>query len=303
MSSSDASTTTARASASASTSTSTSAPTTSSARRALSARELAGHCASGAFAGCVVEAAFYPLDTVKTRLQARRHGERVALFRGLYRGIGGNLVGVAPATALFFAAYEPMKAALAAGRDGGGSGGGGDVASHLAAGAVAGLVSSVVRVPTEVIKTRRQVGASAGASLRSIVAANGVAGLFVGYGSFLLRDLPFDAIEFAGYESMKTTWATLHSKSDVNGAEAAGIGAVAGAFAGAVTTPLDVVKTRLMTSSPGTYRGVMHCVQKTVSEEGALAMFKGIQPRVLWIGLGGGCFFSALETARGVLLP
>lgn len=81
------------------------------------------------------------------------------------------------------------------------------------------------------------------------------------------------------------------------------MGAVAGAFAGAATTPLDVVKTRLMTTSPGTYRGVMHCVQKTVSEEGALAMFKGIQPRVLWIGLGGGCFFSALETARGVLLP
>jgi len=301
MSSSDASTTTtARASASASATASTSAPTT---RRALSARELAGHCASGAFAGCVVEAAFYPLDTVKTRLQARRHGERVALFRGLYRGIGGNLVGVAPATALFFAAYEPMKAALASGRDDDGGGGGGGVVAHLASGAVAGLVSSVVRVPTEVIKTRRQVGASAGASLRSIVAANGVAGLFVGYGSFLLRDLPFDAIEFAGYESMKTTWATLHSKSDVNGAEAAGIGAVAGAFAGAMTTPLDVVKTRLMTSSPGTYRGVMHCVQKTVSEEGALAMFKGIQPRVLWIGLGGGCFFSALETARGVLLP
>ena len=286
-------------------STSTSTPSSSSSsspRRALSPRELAGHCAAGAFAGCVVEAAFYPLDTVKTRLQARRHGERVRVFRGLYRGLGGNLVGVAPATALFFAAYEPMKAALASGRDGG-DGGGGGVVSHLTAGAVAGLVSSVVRVPTEVIKTRRQVGASAGASVRSIVAANGVAGLFVGYGSFLLRDLPFDAIEFAGYESMKTAWVKLNSKSDVNGAEAAGMGAVAGAFAGAVTTPLDVVKTRLMTTSPGTYRGVIHCVQKTVSEEGALAMFKGIQPRVLWIGLGGGCFFSALETARGVLLP
>ena len=220
-----------------------------------------------------MEAAFYPLDTVKTRLQARRHGERVRVFRGLYRGLGGNLVGVAPATALFFAAYEPMKAALASGRDGGDGGGG--VVSHLTAGAVAGLVSSVVRVPTEVIKTRRQVGASAGASVRSIVAANGVAGLFVGYGSFLLRDLPFDAIEFAGYESMKTAWVKLNSNSDVNGAEAAGMGAVAGAFAGAATTPLDVVKTRLMTTSPGTYRGVMHCVQKTVSEEGGTRHVQG----------------------------
>ena len=103
-------------------STSTSTPSSSSSsspRRALSPRELAGHCAAGAVAGCVVEAAFYPLDTVKTRLQARRHGERVRVFRGLYRGLGGNLVGVAPATALFFAAYEPMKAALASGRTAG----------------------------------------------------------------------------------------------------------------------------------------------------------------------------------------
>ena len=69
-----------------------------------------------------------------------------------------------------------------------------------------------------------------------------------------------------------------------------------------MTTPLDVVKTRLMTS-PDVYRGVLQCVRKTIADEGALAMFKGVQPRVLWIGLGGGCFFSVLETARGVLLP
>lgn len=263
----------------------------------MSARELAGHMASGAVAGCAVEAAFYPLDTIKTRLQAARRGDaRVHLFRGLYRGIGGNLLGVAPASALFFAAYEPMKRALEDGE-----GGDGGVGARLTAGAVAGLVSSVVRVPTEVIKTRRQVGASAAASVSGIIAAAGVSGLFAGYGSFLLRDLPFDAIEFAGYETMKTTWKEFNGADDVNGGEAAALGAVAGAFTGAVTTPLDVVKTRLMTN-PDAYRGVIDCVRKTVSEEGAMAMFKGLQPRVLWIGLGGGCFFSVLETARGVFV-
>ena len=269
--------------------------------RAMSARELAAHCASGAVAGCAVEAAFYPLDTIKTRLQARLSGERVALRRGLYRGLLGNLAGVAPASALFFAAYEPMKAALR--RDDDGDGGGGDGAKeHLLAGAVGGLVSSVVRVPTEVIKTRRQVGAMGGVGLRSVVASSGVAGLFVGYGSFLLRDLPFDAIEFAGYESLKKAWGEMKGEDGATAVEAAALGSIAGAFTGAVTTPLDVVKTRLMTS-PDVYRGVLQCVRKTIADEGALAMFKGVQPRVLWIGLGGGCFFSVLETARGVLLP
>jgi len=268
---------------------------------AMTVRELAGHCASGALAGCAVEAAFYPLDTIKTRLQARRHGERVALFRGLYRGVGGNLLGVAPASAVFFAAYEPMKRALGAGGDAGGGEGGG-VRAHLTAGATAGLASSLIRVPTEVIKTRRQVGTSAASSLRGILAAHGVMGLFAGYWSFLLRDLPFDAIEFAGYESLKQAWGSFADKEDVNGAEAAALGAIAGAFTGAVTTPLDVVKTRLMTS-PDSYTGVVQCVRKTIAEEGAMALLKGVEPRVMWIGLGGGCFFSVLETARGIFVP
>jgi solute carrier family 25 S-adenosylmethionine transporter 26 len=37
-------------------------------------------------------------------------------------------------------------------------------------------------------------------ALRTIVAREGRRGIFAGYSSFLLRDLPFDAIEFVSYE-------------------------------------------------------------------------------------------------------
>ena len=67
-------------------------------------RELAGHVASGIVAGTAVEAALYPIDTIKTRLQAARGGAAVS-WRHLYKGLGGNLVGVVPACALFFAVY------------------------------------------------------------------------------------------------------------------------------------------------------------------------------------------------------
>ena len=40
-------------------------------------------------------------------------------------------------------------------------------------------------------------------AVRGIAAQEGVRGLFAGYGSFLLRDLPFDAIEFVAYEQLK----------------------------------------------------------------------------------------------------
>ena len=59
----------------------------------MSARELVGHCASGALAGCAVESAFYPLDTLKTRMQAARAANARIELRGLYRGLLGNLMG------------------------------------------------------------------------------------------------------------------------------------------------------------------------------------------------------------------
>lgn len=43
-------------------------------------------------------------------------------------------------------------------------------------------------------------------ALRNIAFKEGRRGLFAGYGSFLLRDLPFDAIEFVAYEQFKKGW-------------------------------------------------------------------------------------------------
>ena len=42
--------------------------------------------------------------------------------------------------------------------------------------------------------------------MRGILAREGGRGLFAGYGSFLLRDLPFDAIEFVAYEQLKKAY-------------------------------------------------------------------------------------------------
>lgn len=107
-------------------------------------------------AGVSVEAALYPLDTIKTQLQAAastRSLSGLASLKTAYRGIGGNLLGVAPATAVFMAVYEPVKLGLGARLA--------ESQSWLAqtgAAAAAGIASSVIRVPTEVVKQRMQLG-------------------------------------------------------------------------------------------------------------------------------------------------
>jgi hypothetical protein len=49
------------------------------------------------------------------------------------------------------------------------------------------------------------------------------------------------------YEQLKLAGKTLVGGRDLNSLELAGVGAFAGGFTGFVTTPLDVIKTRLMT--------------------------------------------------------
>ena len=85
--------------------------------------------------------------------------------------------------------------------------------------------------------------------------------------------------------------------------ESSVLGAVAGAVTGAVTTPLDVVKTRLMVEGGKTqYRGGAWAALTTIArEEGVSALFRGVQPRVVWIGVGGSIFFGSLELAKKAL--
>ncbi|KAL9662678.1 hypothetical protein QQ045_027511 [Rhodiola kirilowii] len=252
---------------------------------------------AGGVAGVVVETALYPIDTIKTRLQAVQGGGKIVL-KGLYSGLAGNIAGVLPASAIFLGVYEPAKQKLLKSLPENLS-----AVAHLTAGALGGLAASLVRVPTEVVKQRMQTGqfASAPNAVRLIVANEGYKGLYAGYRSFLLRDLPFDAIQFCIYEQIRIGY-KLAAKRDLNDAENALIGAFSGALTGAVTTPLDVIKTRLMVQgSANRYTGIINCVQTIVKEEGAGALLKGIQPRVLWIGIGGSIFFGVLERTKKLL--
>ena len=73
---------------------------------------------------------------------------------------------------------------------------------------------------------------SARLAVSSVLRREGARGMFAGYGAFLIRDLPFDAIEFWAYDTLKRSYTTAVGR-DLNGFEAGGCGAIAGAVTGA----------------------------------------------------------------------
>ena len=76
-------------------------------------------------------------------------------------------------------------------------------------------------------------------------------------------------------------------------------GAFAGSFSGLVTTPLDVVKTRLMTFQQQSDRGrIIPEIKAIIKQEGISGLFKGAKVRMLYLSVGGSAFFGIYEHCR-----
>lgn len=86
-----------------------------------------------------------------------------------------------------------------------------------------------IRVPVEVIKQRQQAGLHSKSFplLRSILALEGFRGLYRGYLTTVIREIPFSFIQFPLWEWSKTTWSNRQQR-DVSPWQSAVCGAVSG---------------------------------------------------------------------------
>ena len=228
-------------------------------------------------------------DTIKSRIQSREGFVKAGGFKNIYKGLGPAALGSFPGAALFFVTYEETKAGLIR------SGATTPLTAHAVAASAGEVVACLVRVPIEGLKQNLQVNRfdSMGAAVRSFAQKGG---WFNGYFSTVLRDVPFSLVQFPLWEAGKSAVARAQG-SECTPLESAALGSFSGAFSAAITTPLDVCKTRLMTS-PEKYHGVVSTLRTIVDEEGARALLKGIEPRVFWIGIGGFVYFGAYESAK-----
>lgn len=274
------------------------------------------------------------------------------LFRGLYQGIGIVIFATLPAAGTFFTTYEAAKTFL--GRHAAPLGLPQPLV-HSAASAVAEMTSCFVLTPAEVIKQNAQMvqsrggggggggggqgAVSASASLQAIKQLSGprwARNLMSGYTAMVARNLPFTALQFPIFEYVReTVWkrraGTTRPDGDSGGGERSlletglvtGASAgLAGSFAAVVTTPMDVVKTRMMlaagqapedahasqkeggsratTSSPRRdgKPGGLAIARQVYREQGVPALFRGAVLRGGWTAMGSGLYLGMYEVAR-----
>lgn len=235
--------------------------------------------------------------------------------RGLYRGLTAPMLAYGAINAVAFATNASVRDAI---EDRFGK----EVASSTVAGAfsgaLAGLTSSFVRGPAERLKTVQQVVDCESGRYRSALSTamtltreHGVIkGIFTGTGATIAREIPQCAVYFLTYDTMKT--ACVHAFCGANvdvrdaapSARAAAIvlaGGSAGAFQWLLTYPLDVTKSRIQAAKPGTYSGVLDCAVKSVSAEGPMVLFRGLNMALLRAFPLHASIFASCEAVHSVL--
>ncbi|TFK40360.1 mitochondrial carrier domain-containing protein [Crucibulum laeve] len=255
---------------------------------------------AGGAAGTAVDLLFFPIDTIKTRLQSAQGFIRAGGFSGVYKGVGSVVVGSAPGAAVFFSTYETMKKTLPLPEN---------LApvNHMVSASLAEVAACLIRVPTEVIKTRMQtstygsLGHSSLSAAKLLLANDGWRGFYRGFGSTIMREIPFTSLQFPLYELLKLQLSKKLNRKPLYAHEAAICGSIAGGFAAAITTPLDVLKTRVMLDLRDPTKEKIPSLGARFKviyiNEGTKALFAGIIPRTLWISAGGAVFLGVYEWA------
>ncbi|KAG1678126.1 Calcium-binding mitochondrial carrier protein Aralar1 [Nymphon striatum] len=251
----------------------------------------------GSVAGAMGATAVYPIDLVKTRMQNQRTGSYVGelMYKnsldclkkvirhegipGLYRGLGPQIIGVAPEKAIKLTVNDFFRDKLSNEK--------GELPlwAGYAAGGIAGASQVVFTNPLEIVKIRLQVaGEITGGpkiSALGVIKDLGFFGLYKGARACLLRDIPFSAIYFPVYAAGKEFLAD--EDGNVHPLSLLAAAFIAGVPAASLTTPADVIKTRLQVQAKAgqtTYNGVFDAAKKIFKEEGTRAFWKGAPARV-----------------------
>ncbi|KAK5904924.1 hypothetical protein CesoFtcFv8_006441 [Champsocephalus esox] len=283
---------------------------------------------SAGAAGCVADLVTFPLDTAKVRLQIQGEskpslkGQKMK-FRGvfgtiltmvktegprsLYSGLVAGLHRQMSFASVRIGLYDSMKKFYSRGSESPGIG------TRIMAGCTTGAMAVTFAQPTDVVKIRFQAQSrllesgsvkrysSTFDAYRTIARDEGVRGLWKGALPNITRNAIVNCSELVTYDIIKEL--ILKNKLMTDNMPCHFVAGFAAGFCTTiVASPVDVVKTRFMNSTPGKYSGAMNCALTMLMKEGPTAFYKGFVPSFLRLGSWNIVMFVSFEQIkRGVM--
>lgn len=278
----------------------------------------------GGLASCVAEFGTFPIDTTKTRLQVQgqildaQHAElkyrgmvdcllkisRQEGFGALYAGIWPAVLRQATYGTIKFGTYYSLKK-LAIRQYGNET-----VTLNIACAVTAGAVSSAIANPTDVLKVRMQIRGSHGnvslvGCFKDVYAQEGISGLWKGVNPTAQRAAVIAAVELPVYDFCKSYLMNSFGDQVGNHFISSFVASLGSAVA---STPIDVVRTRLMNQrnlkvnrdirKTHIYKGTVDCFIQTFRNEGFWAFYKGFIPAWFRMGPWNIIFFITYEQLK-----
>lgn len=279
----------------------------------VSATERALSALVGYTCGAVV---VLPFDRIKSLMQvseaARKQGAvRLARsvyaangVRGLYKGGGPHML-IAPYTVFYYSIYDELlergRAATAK------NGNQGHALVPLAAAVCGRTLETTIRMPFELLRTMMQTSESSvtlGDCVRMQLKQPAHTWLR-GYVPTLLRDVPFSAIYWLGYEETKSRVrlpeSLVQSGTLRTALQSFLSGALAGIVAAIIVTPLDVIKTVRQHHVECGVAPKYSAILSTIRHSPAVA-FAGIGPRLFRVPAGLATMMAGLEVTKWCFL-
>jgi Mitochondrial carrier protein len=266
---------------------------------------------AGGVAGSMSVIVGHPFDTIKVRLQTSSSATMASIFAGgsgsLFRGMAAPLSTAAMVNAIIFAAYGtssrwwdlylPLK--LDHEHD--------PWYKSLVCGSFAGFCQALVICPMEHLKCRLQMPGSTYKgplqTSRLIYKSHGIPGLYRGFYSTLIREIPAFGAYFSVYDLVKDRVNDYYNNKG-DRAEAhtwmasAFAGGVSGSFTWVMIYPVDVIKTQIQTSpinTPTAELRVGYVARNLVQQHGWRVLFRGLGVTLLRAFPVNGIIFPVYE--------
>ena len=265
-----------------------------------------GEVMAGYIAGSAKTLMMYPLDTLTTwrELGAGKSHRSVMEY---YAGCSVTLLGTLPYAVLFHTAFYACESALLPYVVVS------EVLRKLLAGTFGAIAATLVGVPFECLKHRMQLGGTGYTTpllaLKSAVNAGGVRALYTGIGSTLARNIPYNALHFGLFELLVGILRRMASQSNAMWCDLIA-GAFAGSFTAVLTTPMDVVNTRLQTqaifgsssltnlTAATAYVGPIDAAVQIARQGGLHALMQGADVRCVLYAPSAIVFFAVYENIK-----